>query len=57
MQCSHILLMKEAFILINCDFGKDPQVIHDLKLIGNVKEAHSTFGSFDVIAKLRDDSE
>ena len=49
--------MKQAFLLINCDIGKEQQVITNLKLVEGVKEAQATNGVYDVIAKLESKSE
>lgn len=44
--------MVEAFVLINCDLGKENQVVKQLQALHNVKEAQATNGVYDVIAKL-----
>ncbi len=49
--------MATAYVLINCEPGSDDFVISELKAIDSVKAAHGTFGTFDVIAKIEDDSE
>jgi len=41
-----------AFVLINSDFGKESNIIENLKHIDSVKEVHGTFGAYDVIAKV-----
>lgn len=49
--------MATAYVLINCAPGSDDFVVSELKAIDSVKAAHGTFGTFDVIAKIEDDSE
>ena len=44
--------MSTAYILINCDLGKDESVIEDLGHIESVKDVHGTFGAYDVLAKI-----
>jgi len=47
----------EAFILINCDMGKEKDVVEDLLAIKDIKEAQATVGIYDVVAKLESESE
>lgn len=49
--------MATAYVLINCEPGSDDFVVSELKAIDSVKAAHGTFGTFDVIAKIEDDTE
>lgn len=44
--------MGEAFVLINCDLGKENQVVKHLQDLPLVKEAQAIVGAYDVIAKL-----
>jgi len=46
-----------AFVLITCDLGAEEDVISHLKTIDGVKEAHGTFGAYDIIAKVESDNE
>lgn len=48
--------MEEAFVLINCDLGKEEQIIQDLKHMNNVKEVQATFGVYDIIAKIESET-
>ena len=48
--------MAKAYVLISCESGADANVISNLKLINTVKEAHGTFGTYDVVAKLESES-
>ncbi len=43
-------------MLINCDIGSQEDVISHLKTIDGVKEAHGTFGAYDIIAKVESDN-
>jgi len=49
--------MPTAYVLITCDLGSEDYVISQLKSIDSVRNAHGTFGPFDMIAKLEADSE
>lgn len=44
--------MVTAFVLINSDFGKELNIIENLKHLDSVKEVHGTFGAYDIIAKV-----
>lgn len=44
--------MATAFVLINSEFGKEHDIIENLKHMDSVKEVHGTFGAYDVIAKV-----
>ncbi len=39
-------------MLINCDLGYEEQIIEELKHTSDVKEAHGTFGAYDILAKV-----
>lgn len=45
--------MPVAFVLINTDIGSMEEVLQSLKDIECVKEAHSTYGVYDIIAKVK----
>ncbi len=47
--------MGVAYVLINCDFGFEEDVISQLKTIDEVKEVQGTFGSYDIVAKVESD--
>ncbi|QUC64138.1 Lrp/AsnC ligand binding domain-containing protein [Nitrosopumilus sp. K4] len=47
--------MATAYVLINCQLGKEGCIIENLKHIDSVKEVHGTFGAYDVIAKIEND--
>jgi len=47
----------KAYILASCDTGSDEYVVNRLKDIDGVKEAHGTFGTYDVIAKIESEND
>ncbi len=44
--------MQTAYVLINCELGKEKPIINSLKNMESVKEVHGTFGAYDIIAKV-----
>jgi DNA-binding Lrp family transcriptional regulator len=44
--------MYDGFVLLNCDLGSEEYVIEELKQMPNIKNAHLTFGAYDVIAEI-----
>jgi len=46
-------LLRNAYVLINCDFGKEIDILKKLKEINSVKEVHGTFGAYDIIAEIK----
>ncbi len=49
--------MSKAYVLISCDPGSENSVITSLKSIEAVKDAHETFGSYDIITKMDSDKD
>ena len=49
--------MKEAFLLINGDIGREHQVVSNLQSLECVKEVLVTLGVYDVIVKLESKTE
>ena len=47
--------MATAYVLINCDLGKEENIIENLRHIDFVKEIQGTFGAYDVVAKIEND--
>ncbi|MBS3923139.1 MAG: Lrp/AsnC ligand binding domain-containing protein [Nitrosarchaeum sp.] len=47
--------MAVAYVLINCDLGKEESIIENLKHMDSVKEVHGTFGAYDIVAKMEHD--
>ena len=44
--------MQTAYVLINCELGKEEIIPDSLKHMESVKEVHGTFGAYDIIAKI-----
>ncbi|MBI2643832.1 MAG: Lrp/AsnC ligand binding domain-containing protein [Nitrosarchaeum sp.] len=44
--------MHNGFILLNCDLGAEEYIIEELRQMSNVKNAHLTFGAYDVIVEI-----
>jgi len=45
--------VEKGFVLINCELGAEDYIIEELKTIPQVKNAHVTFGAYDVIAEIQ----
>lgn len=45
--------MPTAYILLNTEIGAERQVLSALKKIDGVKEAHSLWGVYDIIANVK----
>ncbi|KEQ56069.1 AsnC family transcriptional regulator protein [Marine Group I thaumarchaeote SCGC AAA799-E16] len=48
--------MKRAYVLINCNLGTEKEILETLRSIKSVKEAHGTFGAYDIIVEVIADS-
>ena len=48
--------MKNAFVLINCDLGKEEDILDVLRAMDQIKEAHGTWGAYDIIAEVKSDT-
>jgi len=46
-----------GYILLNCDLGAEEYIVEELRRIPQVKNAHLTFGAYDVIAEVYADSQ
>lgn len=44
--------MHVGFILLNCDLGAEEYIVEELKRMPNVKNAHLTYGAYDVITEI-----
>ncbi|MBS3923474.1 MULTISPECIES: Lrp/AsnC ligand binding domain-containing protein [Nitrosarchaeum] len=44
--------MHIGFILLNCDLGAEEYIVEELKQMPKVKNAHLTYGAYDVIAEV-----
>ena len=49
--------MSEAYILINCDLGKEQQIVKFIQRLQNVREVQATHGMYDIIAKIETETE
>jgi DNA-binding Lrp family transcriptional regulator len=48
--------MPQAFVLFNVESGSEEQVLKDAKATGGVKEAYISYGVYDLIIKVEEDS-
>ena len=48
--------MKKAYVLINCDLGKEEDILLALRTMNQIKEAHGTWGAYDIIAEVETNS-
>lgn len=44
--------MPKAFVLITSELGKEAEVLESLKKIQGIREAHTLYGVYDVIAHI-----
>jgi DNA-binding Lrp family transcriptional regulator len=49
--------MTSAFLLINCDFPFAQDVIGELEKVPEIIEVHKLHGMYDIIARVKSDSE
>jgi len=49
--------MFKTFILINCDLGKEPEVLKQLRKMENVVDTQGTYGVYDIVARIESDSQ
>lgn len=42
-----------AYVLVNTEIGCIPEVLKAVKKIKNVTEAHSVYGVYDIVAKVK----
>lgn len=48
--------MAISYILINVETGSEREILEVLEQISEVKEAHSVYGEYDIIARLEADT-
>jgi DNA-binding Lrp family transcriptional regulator len=41
-----------AFVFVNAEVGSEDETLKQLRKIGNVKEAYSIYGIYDIVAKV-----
>lgn len=49
--------MNKAFVLINCEPGKEPFILERLRAIKNVVDAQGTYGVYDIVARIESNSQ
>jgi len=49
--------MYKTFVLINCEPGKEPEVLEQLHKMENVVDTQETFGVYDIVARIESDSQ
>jgi hypothetical protein len=49
--------MSTAFVLLNCDIGAENEIISEISGISGVSEATGLSGVYDIIAKVRAESD
>jgi len=45
--------MPVAFVLINAEIGGEEEVLKEIKKVEGVEEAHTVYGVYDIIAKIK----
>jgi len=48
--------MFKTFVLINCEPGKEPEVLEHLHKMENVVDTQGTYGVYDIVARIESDS-
>jgi len=48
--------MYKTFVLINCELGKESEVLEQLRKVENVVDTQGTFGVYDIVARIESDS-
>ncbi len=48
--------MVTAFVLLTTDLGAETEVMNDMKMIVEIKEAHMVYGVYDIIARIEADT-
>ena len=48
--------MLDSYVLINCEVGYEKSVIEELKQFENITDVTGTFGSYDIIIKVKEKS-
>ena len=44
--------MHVGFVLLNCDLGAEEYILDELKQIPQIKNAHVSFGAYDIITEI-----
>ena len=48
--------MASVFVLLNTELGAEKEVMKQMKMIDEIKEAHLVYGIYDIIARIEADS-
>ena len=48
--------METVYILIQCDLGKEIEIIDELMKISEIKEVRGTYGIYDIFCKIQAES-
>ena len=48
--------METVYILIQCDLGKEVEIIEELMKVPEIKEVRGTYGIYDIFCKIQADS-
>ncbi len=48
--------MATAYVLLNTELGAETDVMKDMKMIVEIKEAHMVYGVYDIIARIEADT-
>ena len=51
-----VLVVAEAFVLVNAEVGSEDEVIGELRKISYVKESYVVYGAYDIVAKVEAES-
>jgi len=52
-----VLGLPVAFMLINCETGDENELLKELKKIDDVEEAYAVYRAYDIIVKIKADTE
>jgi len=50
------MCMAAAYVLINCEYGSEEEIIKELKELPESIEVYQAYGSYDLIAKISADT-
>ena len=48
--------MATAYVLLNTELGAETEVMKDMTMIVEIKEAHLVYGVYDIIARIEADT-
>ena len=48
--------METVYILIQCDLGKEVEIIDELMKVPEIQEVRGTYGIYDIFCKIQSDS-